>query len=1183
MKNAGKIIRKAALMAPICLVSTTHAQVLPLNQGSEGTPASTGEVTLGGLPGMDIVRLTPGGSGAPLRYGNVIKNSELVFLNGVRLKAGSDYSIDYSVGVVYVSRSYRDGDSLSVQYRYDPKPTVNSGSAVAGLPSMKLDLLPGGLSMRLGIGQTERTSDGKIVRTNIWGTRNNFGSAGSGLSGAYFTGSRQQQGLASSLNYANANQGQASTETGNSSFLVQQFNYALGGGAKFTADYQDISKNFSGFSAVKDAGYKDDQVAAFVRERGLKRQAMGLADLNIGGLKFSASQKSVLDGSKGISASAYAMNNGGLSFSHTSSEVQRGFTRFQDLGVADWQQMAQSQAIRKSQNVAALKSKFGAMTYTTTTIDDIEKSLSVNQSKLGFDSAKFGFDYSTQSVDKGFNRFEADRAVFGLESGIKRQSFNLTKGVVGKDANLLFASSSMGDTVGSIHNQTIDFKGKAWSLNNSRVSADKGFNRFGSMNANEQDANIKIIAGMYSGIQANVAGERGNFMRSNGLGRDNTTFSANTGKGSSLKVANTTVTGSTGKANLNSVEYLTKNLKFNLRKLDLGMQFSDVTKLMGFEQQIWGSVAGLQRTDMSFNANMGKKGVLDVSMLSAGLAGQNMDRTKVAYAGAGIEASYNSRKVDSGFSAAGQLVDPEQGYLASLKGYDETDTRLKLAPLKNMKVEYAQSKALNNSTTELKQSGYLNLGWNLDKNTQVGYLRQDQLDKTSNSLILAATLERLSVSRKVGQSTFFVTQESQQNDGQTASADVNKMTVGMETKLDKRTSLRTEQTRTSYSDGNKEDVNSATISTQLTKNAGVSVTNTSIDRKGEAQDETKRNYGFWYDFGKGVRMTYGYVRQLTGETSGYSNTGFAFGSNPAAFNPGQPLAPITGANVNGTTLGYSNSTNTWDDQLGRTQAFSSFSLATQKPFEVGFLKACKFNVNSYMSSDNSRWLKEDVASQFESKMGKYGLGFQYRGQVDQQGKRAIDRTYQVKTDYSNKAPLSAAFTYKQRMMPDNKEYAIRDYQFKWQVSKGFQLTNQIQTNPEGPYNANIVLGTTPMAQRRNIWRADYSGNKNFTFGGQFDEMRDDTAQTTRRTGGMNFSFFQGSGSPLNLFYGIEQNDSILGRNSYVRFGLSFDQKASANQIFSFSVSNQGWLQNTDRTLAGTNDWVARLNYQWRLK
>lgn len=1184
MKNARKIIRNAALVAPVCLVSTSHAQILPFNTNSDDVKAEAVTVNLGGLPAMDLIRLTQGGTGAPLRFGNVIKNSELVSLNGSLLKAGTDYSMDYAVGVVYLCRSFREGDSLTVQYRYDSKAPVASGSATAGLPPMKFNLLGGGsMSIQLGMGQMERTADGRVLRTNLWGTRNNFTGGGLGLTGAFFAGNRSQESVQGGMTYESPTAAAAATDTGSSSFLVQQFNYALGGGAKLTANYQNVSKNFSGFNAVKDAGYTDAQVTAFNRERGLKREGLGLSDMNFGGLKFSAAQNSVSDGSKAIIASSYAMNNGGLTFSHNSTEVERGFSRFADLGVADWQQMSQSQAIRKSQDVAALKATFGTLNYTTSRIDDMEQNQAIRQSKLGFDSAKFGFEYSTQAVDSGFNRFEADRAVYGLEAGLQRQNFNLTKAMVGKDMSLTFAQTNLSDKNGGLQKTETGIKSKTWSLSASSLDATKGFNRFGSMGAPETDGNINSVAKMYSGANVNAANERGNFMRSAGLSRDNVTFDMSPTKDSAFKFSDTKISGTTGKGSLNSLDYNTKSLKFNMRRLNLGDSFTEVTNLMGFEQQIFGTVAGLNRTDMSLNLNMGKKGVLDFSTLNAQIGTNQLDRMKLSYKGQGIEASYNSRNVGSGFATAGQLVDPEQSYLASLIGYNQTDSYLKFAPLKNLRLEYRESSAYNNTTTELKNNQALAFGLDLDKNTLFAFSKVDSLDRTSSSTLLGATTEIMSLSRKFGNSSVSYTKETQQFNGQNASPDVDKTTVALETKLTKTTSIRTEQTKTNYSDGNKEDINSNTISTQLSKNLGVSVTDTSINRSGDNNDETKRNYGFWYDLGKGVRMTYGYVRQLTGETGGYANTGFSFGQNPAAFAPGQALAPVTGANLNGTTFGYANSTNTWDDQLGRTQAFSSFSLATSKPFQVGFLQACKLNVNSYMASDYSRWLKEDVASAFESHVGKYGLGFQYRGQVDQTGQRAIDRTYQFKTDFSNKAPLSASFTYKQRVMPDNKEYAIRDYQVKWQASKGLQITNQIQTNPEGPYNANIVLGTTPMAQRRNVWRADYSATKNFTFGGQFDEMVDDTLLTKRRTAGLNLSLFQASGSPLSLFYGIEQNDSTVGRNSYVKFGLSFDQKASANQVFSFSVGNQGWLQNTDKTLAGTNDWVARLNYQWRIK
>ena len=295
------------------------------------------------------------------------------------------------------------------------------------------------------------------------------------------------------------------------------------------------------------------------------------------------------------------------------------------------------------------------------------------------------------------------------------------------------------------------------------------------------------------------------------------------------------------------------------------------------------------------------------------------------------------------------------------------------------------------------------------------------------------------------------------------------------------------------------------------------------------------------------------------------------------------MGGAAGASVNGTMLGFQNGTNTWDEQNGRAQAFSSASLQTTKPFSLGFLKDSKFSLNSYMASDNSRWLREDIISSFDSKVGKYGVGMNYRGQVDQTGSRAIDRTYKFNTDTTGKAPFSASMSYKQRVLPTNQEYAIRDYKADYKGIKGFTLSNQIQTNPEGPANPNIVLGTQPLAQRRNTWRMDYTAHKDFTLGGQFDELIDDAIRSVRRTAGFNLVLNQRSGSPLSFFYGIEQSDLAGNRQDFVRFGLTFEQKASANQVFSLALTNQGWLNNANATLANQNDWVGRLNYQWRFK
>ena len=73
---------------------------------------------------------------------------------------------------------------------------------------------------------------------------------------------------------------------------------------------------------------------------------------------------------------------------------------------------------------------------------------------------------------------------------------------------------------------------------------------------------------------------------------------------------------------------------------------------------------------------------------------------------------------------------------------------------------------------------------------------------------------------------------------------------------------------TDLSNGEKENVAAHTVSTALTKNVGVSVTDVATDRQGDDKDERKRAYGFYYDFGKGLRLNYGYNKSLVGDVTG---------------------------------------------------------------------------------------------------------------------------------------------------------------------------------------------------------------------------------------------------------------------------------------------------------------------------
>ena len=140
--------------------------------------------TAGGVPTMDTARVTPGEPGVALRYGNVLPRTERVTLGGRVLVAGQDYAIDYVAGVVYLYRAAREGDSVTVEYRYDKTKSSTASSGIAGMPNLRLGLLPNsGLGLNIGMGVTERAADGSVLRSNLFGTNNDLHFGGASLTG----------------------------------------------------------------------------------------------------------------------------------------------------------------------------------------------------------------------------------------------------------------------------------------------------------------------------------------------------------------------------------------------------------------------------------------------------------------------------------------------------------------------------------------------------------------------------------------------------------------------------------------------------------------------------------------------------------------------------------------------------------------------------------------------------------------------------------------------------------------------------------------------------------------------------------------------------------------------------------------------------------------------------------------
>lgn len=180
MKYKKRIFEYAMIALPMMAVaqSPTPNQgaptpLLPLLTDNQSNSAATlPEAELGGTPCVDMITLGTDGPGTPLRFGGIVPRSERVTLNGIDLIAGRDYSMDYGTGVVYLQRTQRTGDTLSVSYRYSKKPGAASTMGLTGNSAMKFSLLPGTASVFMGLGFTERTADGKVLRSNVYGTQN---------------------------------------------------------------------------------------------------------------------------------------------------------------------------------------------------------------------------------------------------------------------------------------------------------------------------------------------------------------------------------------------------------------------------------------------------------------------------------------------------------------------------------------------------------------------------------------------------------------------------------------------------------------------------------------------------------------------------------------------------------------------------------------------------------------------------------------------------------------------------------------------------------------------------------------------------------------------------------------------------------------------------------------------------
>lgn len=346
-------------------------------------------------------------AGYVLGHGNIIPDSEWVYIGVKRGKKNVDYAIDYASGTLFFTEPVRQSDSIRVDYRYEKE--AKGERSVTGPGALPFKF---GDALQMNFTYSYRSSDpnkkGPDTLTTGVSTSLHFG-ASSTLSGMMFVASPQDTGRVS-LNSANPQQ-KKDQEVKRDRLMVQEADLGLGK-ARLKLNFQDVGQDFAGFQSMRDSKSAPDEIInQLEKEKGLQR--MGIAgDVPLGassGLSFSMNR--IEDDDDEISSHSFAYNSGIFKFDFSSREVGQSFNRFKDLREADRMQMANEVGMKRT-NIG-LQFRTGMTTdnkaiwsgFNMVDLQSENGSLSYRYGDLNF--GKVWVQADVRTMDDAFNRMAA--------------------------------------------------------------------------------------------------------------------------------------------------------------------------------------------------------------------------------------------------------------------------------------------------------------------------------------------------------------------------------------------------------------------------------------------------------------------------------------------------------------------------------------------------------------------------------------------------------------------------------------------------------------------------------------------------------------------------------------------------------------------------------------------------------
>lgn len=1135
------------------------AQTPPL-QNSPGADAPADKpAELGGKTTIDLITYD-GSPSLPLKSPGIVVHSEIVEAEGRRLVRGSDYTLDAEAGILYLHRPLRPGTSIRVTYRFDPsKSRVTRGPLLTKANSLSFNLAQG-TSLSFGLGLAERTSSGAVFSANVYGLHNNFAPLkGLGLTGVTIVSERRLM-RAQSLYEPIASDNES--DGGRSQAIVQNLNGQLLGG-KVEGSWQDVRTGFTAFENLRSAGFDDAALQRLERERGLKRVGLNITDVGTKQVKLSHGFRSVDDGKGRIDWRSFGFAAAGLDFAWTRQFVDPQFQRFGDLSEGDREMLARERGLDRQTLGAGFKQGALALRYDALKVED-EAGAGVYRRQINLGTGRLKASLTDQSVDRAFNRFnglrEGDAGQLAREQGLRRQAVGL------EYDQAKFSRQVLRTDGGDFKAHDLNLASKGIRLSHSVRDADRGFGLFWNLPEPEIQGHLRAIAQMYEEGEPQLRGEDRNAMLGGlGLDRQVTRLGFDLGRQGGITLSRLQLGGEQDGGKVETVAWNRGGTRLLWRQQQLGDRFSELQRLMPFEQARLGPIVGLDRQDFAFASAMGKDRGFSFENMRADAPQGEAWRMIFALQDPRFSMRYARRNVEHGFEGVGQMADPERELLAQLRGFAQSELQANANPMRGLKLSLNWSNAASAVLQQERVFRETNASYQFDARTTVNYRQLRLKNDDPSRLLLGQAIDRWSIDRDLGRwGKLSLTREARVFDGlQGEAPDSTTEALSYQVPVSKATAVRTDQVRTQFDNGESETVSQNTISTALTSRTGVSLTETRVERS-DQPDEAKRDYGFWVDFGRGIRLNYGYARQLKDETNGTMQS-------KVELSPGE----VQGLKVEGASYNVQR----WDNQRQRSQG--AVRIETAKPLQMGWMRDVTFVLGTNTTRDRDRWEQENRLLGIGAKIGGSALNLNYRSVIDPQGDRGIDRAFGFTTDPAKNRSFSGSMAYRVRTLPGDRSFITRNTSLTYRPARGWELSHQLVANPEVA-DGNVLMGSTIQATSASKWGLQFTGNKRMQLGFTWEELMNTPNRTLSRVGGLNFRLFaddQGT-SPLELFYGIEENENQGLRRHLHRYHLRFDQRPGPNQQFSFFLGNVSWMQGR-RQEEQTQNWTLRTEFQLR--